>query len=522
MLFNATEKEESRVAILKDGKLDGYFIERSSLGSLLGNIYHGRVINIEPSIDSAFVDFGGTRHGFLHASDVQRGIKEEVPEKETKPRKASSDSGSRRESKKPRRRTKDQPIGDLLTSGQNVVVQVTKDGINDKAPTMTTYISLPGRYVVFMPGTTKRGISRKIEDEGERDRLKKLLTELKTPTNMGLIVRTAGAGQTKQALQKDVRYLNNLWKVIQKRIRSQPVPASLYQENDLTIRTLRDLYSSDIKEVLVDSEEVCKRMKEFMQIIMPRNVERVKLYKGSRPLFDHYSIEKELESIMERRIPLKSGGSLVMEQTEALVAIDVNSGKFKAGELEETAFKINQEAATEIARQLRLRDLGGLIICDFIDMRQDKHKRGVEKVFREALKEDRARIKLARMSPFGIIELTRQRMKQSLKRSVYEECTHCQGTGYVPLPETACLNIIRKIRLWITQRGKSLTVYANPKIADYMNNHKRILILDLEKKSGKSISIISSPALRRGEIEMLETREVQKRQAPSKGIHPIT
>lgn len=499
MLFNASESEETRVAIINNGKLDGFFIERSSLGSCLGNIYHGKVTNIEPSIDSAFVDFGGTRHGFLHASDIQKGIKDEP---QSKTAEAEGNGSTEGKKKKKTAKKRDRSIADLISPGQSVIVQVTKDGINDKAPTLTTYISLPGRFLVFMPSTTKRGISRKIEDEAERNRLKKLVAELDPPANMGLIVRTAGANQTKRALTKDVRYLNNLWKVIQKRIRSQPAPAALYQENDLAIRALRDLYSSDIKEVLVDSDDLCKRLKDFMKIIMPRQVQRVKLYQGARPLFDHFNVEKELETIFDRRIPLKSGGSIVIEQTEALVSIDVNSGKFKAGELEETAFQINQEAAQEIARQLRLRDLGGLIISDFIDMRQDKHKRGVEKAFREALRGDRARIKLARMSPFGIIEMTRQRVRPSLKRSVYNACQHCKGTGYVASPETMCLSIIRKIRSWITQKGRELTVRVNPVIADYINNRKRQLLYELEQSNEKAIHIIGTPEIPLGEIRL--------------------
>lgn len=495
MLFNATEAEESRVAVIDDGKLENYYIERSSLNSYLGNIYHAKVTNIEPSIDSAFVDFGGSRHGFLHASDVQRGLKENGREKAAKPTERT---------KRGSKRGKEQPIGELLSTGQPLIVQVTKDGINDKAPTLTTYISLPGRFLVFMPGTTKRGISRKIEDEAERTRLKKVLAELDPPEDMGLIVRTAGLEQTKRALQKDVRYLNNLWKVIQKRIRAQNAPATLYQENDLAIRALRDLYSSDIKEVLVDSEEIYKRFRDFMQVIMPRHVDRVKLYKGARPLFDHYQIEKELESIFDKRIALQSGGSLVIEQTEALVAIDVNSGRFKAGELEETAFRINVEAAGEISRQLRLRDLGGLIICDFIDMRLEKHRRGVEKAFRDALRGDRARIKLARMSPFGIIELTRQRVRPSLKSSVYDNCEQCQGTGYVPSLETMCLNIIRRIRSHMARKSQIIKIQVNPKIADYINNHKRRVILELEELKKKRILVVGTQDMPLNEIEVLD------------------
>lgn len=501
MLFNATEPEESRVAILNDSQLDEYYIERFSLGSCLGNIYKGKITNIEPSIDAAFVEFGGTRHGFLHASDVIMGIKESMN--------GSPPEGNDEESKKTSksRKKKDLSINDLLSANQNVIVQVTKEGINDKAPTLTTYISLPGRYLVFMPGTCKRGISRKIEDELERNRLKKLLDELEAPDSMGLIIRTAGADQTKRSLQKDVRYLLKLWKVIQKRIRAQPAPATLYQENDLVIRALRDFYSSEIKEILVDSDDVYKRAKDFMKIIMPRQVDRVKHYHRTRPLFDFFNVERELESIYNKRIALKSGGSLVIEQTEALVSIDVNSGKFKAEELEETAYKINLEAAKEIARQLRLRDLGGLIINDFIDMKQDKHRRDVEKMFREALRTDKARIKVARMSPFGIIEMTRQRVRPSLKSSLFDTCQYCNGSGYIASLETTCLNIIRKIRLWVTQKKPVLKIHVNHKIADFINNDKRKLLINLEESHRKKIIIIGSADIPWGEIRSFQERK---------------
>lgn len=516
MLFNATEAEESRVAILADGLFDEYYMERASLGSCVGNIYKAKITNIEPSIDAAFLEFGGQRHGFLHASDVMRGLKEEKKAKKTKKKKkateeeASAEQGNPQEKPKKKKKKRGQyAIHELLSMGQDLIVQVSKDGINDKAPTLTTFISIPGRFLVFMPGSTKMGISRKIEDENERNRLKKLLSELDKPEDMGIIVRTAGVHQTKKALQKDIRYLNKLWQVIKKRTRSKSSPSALYQENDLAIRALRDLYSSDIKEILVDSEDVYKRLKDFMRVIMPRHVDRVKLYKKKQPLFDHYNLEKELEHIFNRRIALKSGGSLIIEQTEAMVSIDVNSGKFKADELEETAYMINLDAAEEIARQLRLRDLGGLIVNDFIDMKQEKHRREVEKKFREALKVDRARIKVAKMSIFGLIEMTRQRVRPSLKRSVYDKCSTCSGTGYVASIETTCLNIIRKIRLWVTQKRRVLKIEVNPKIADYLNNYKRRLLLQLEDEYGKQIEVIGSASIPMGELKVVNKNNGQ-------------
>lgn len=509
ILVNATEEEESRVAVLKDRVLQEYYIERPSMGTCLGNIYKGRVSNIEPSIGAAFVDIGGPRNGFLHVSDINLGIleNEALPSvkalsdgkggAKSKKRKAKDDGKEKAEDENGKTKRKNEArIDKVLSVNQEVIVQVSKDGIGDKGPTLTTYLSLPGRFLVFMPGIFKRGISRKIKDEEERERLKNLVTELVTEEDVGMIVRTAGANQVKKELQKDYRYLMNIWSVIQKGNDSMQAPAPLYKENDLVIRVLRDVYSSDVSEVLIDSDEVYKRALEFMKIILPRHVDKVRLYQGVRPLFDHYKLEEEIESVLQPRINLKSGGSLFIEQTEALVAIDVNSGRFKAKELEETAYAINMEASREIARQLRLRDLGGLITIDFIDMKEPDHKRDVEKEFRDALKDDRARIKVAKISPFGVIEVTRQRVRPSLESYIYEKCPHCKGTGIVATSETLSLNMIRKIRRWVMQsQGPLLHIRINDRMAEYIQNSKRRVILGLEEATQKRIVIKGDPAL---------------------------
>jgi len=372
-----------------------------------------------------------------------------------------------------------------------------------------------------MPGVSRQGVSRKIEDDTERERLKNMISELKLPTGMGVIVRTAGANQIKREIRKDIHYLTRIWKVIQKRSSSNSAPATLYKENDLVIRVLRDIFSSEMSEVLVDSEEVFRRARDFMKIIMPRQGEKVRLYKGKEPLFDRFKVEGKLKSIFDSRITLDSGGSLFIEQTEALVAIDVNSGRYKGEELEETAFAINKEASREIARQLRLRDLGGLIIIDFIDMVEAAHRRTVEKEFRDALRHDRARIKVAKISPFGVIEMTRQRVRPSLKSYVYEKCPHCSGTGFVASRETLGLDLIRKIRLWVLQKKKCplIRITVNDRMADYILNSKRLLLMDLEEKSEKRIIIKGDPALEPGEIRHVaeavqpEPEEVEQRWA---------
>jgi len=506
ILINATEEEESRVALLDDGALQEFYIERPSAGTVLGNIYKGRVANIEPSIGAAFVEIGGSRNGFLHESDLNPSLfdkpKEDQKKKKKKAARTSKDEDAKKENSKAKSKGPNR-INTLLKVGQELIVQVSKDGISDKGPTLTTYISLPGRFLVFMPGVTKQGISRKIDDETERERLKGLVSELVSEDGIGLIVRTAGANQLKKELQKDFRYLTNIWNDIQNKSLSLASPSPLYKENDLVIRVLRDIFSNEVSEVLVDSKNVYERAGEFMRAVLPRHVEKVRLYKGAKPLFDRYKLEKELASVLQPRIQLESGGSLFIEQTEALVAIDVNSGKFKGGELEETAFAINMEASQEIARQIRLRDLGGLIIVDFIDMLKAEHRRAVEKEFRDALRNDRARIKLARISPFGVIEVTRQRVRPSLESFVYEKCPHCKGTGFVATSETTSLNIVRKIRLWVMQhRGDTIRIRVNSRMAEYIQNSKRRLILSLEEKYRKKVMIISDPNL------------------PLEGIHP--
>jgi len=505
ILINATEEEESRVAVLKEGVLQEFYIERRSMGNRLGSVFKGRVCNVEPSIGAAFVEIGGPRNGFLHASDLNPEIlklarngegddvKADSLPKGKKPGTARSPRGAARR--------EESRIDGLLKEGQEVIVQVSKDGIGEKGPTLTTFISLPGRFLVYMPGISKKGVSRKIEDEAERDRLKALVAEMVTDDGTGVIVRTAGASQIKRDLQKDFRYLRSIWNGIRNKSRAVEAPAELFKENDLVIRILRDVFSSDVNEVLVDSREVYKRAGDFIKNFLPRHVDKIKHYRSSKPLFDRFRLEKELQSVLRPQLTLKSGGSLFIEQTEALVAIDVNSGKFKGDELEETAFAINMEASREIARQLRLRDLGGLIVIDFIDMQNQEHKRTVEKEFREALKEDRSRIKVAKISPFGTIEVTRQRVRPSLESFFCEKCPLCKGTGFVATSETLSLNIVRKIRLWVQQeKTPFLNIRVNHRMAEYIQNTKRRVIHGLEEKTGKRISIIGDPALDHEEI----------------------
>lgn len=478
MLINAADGEECRIAVVHQGKLEELFIERASAESHVGNIYKGRVTNVEPSIQAAFVDFGLPKNGFLHISDLQpqyfpngRGHMEEVGRKT------------------PRRERP--PIQKCLRRGQEVLVQIIKEGIGTKGPTLTTYISIPGRYLVMMPGMNKLGVSRRIEDEEARRKMRRLLDELNLPKNMGFILRTAGLDKTKRELQRDQMYLQRLWKRVAQKIKTERAPCELYQESDLVIRTIRDVYSADFAKIIVDNEATAEKVRDFLAIAMPRSSAPVEVYRSPEPLFHKYGIEAEIEKINARHVPLPSGGSLVIDSTEAMVAIDVNSGRFREHEdAEETAFRTDLEAAEEIARQLRLRDLGGLIVCDFIDLVQEKHRRAVERALREALKKHKERAKCLRMSQFGIIEMTRQRQRPSIKRSIYQDCPHCRGSGLVKNPESMTLDIMRLLRLAANHElVETVEVRVAPEVAFQLQNRKRAAIHDIEQQTGRHIVI---------------------------------
>lgn len=483
MIVNATEGDECRIAILEDGALQDLFMERNSQSQIVGNIHKGKVVNVEPGIEAAFIDFGYERNGFLHASDVMASY---------------ADKG-----KQPHH-GKGHKIQSLLRRGQEATVQVTKAGIGNKGPSLTTYLSLPGRYLVLMPDVNKRGVSKRITSEEERQKLKTIVDELKIPENMGVIVRTAGVYQTKKELAKDLDYLLNLWRVIEGRAKSQPAPSLLYQESDLIIRAIRDMLTPDINEIIADSPVVRDRVQDFLRAIMPKNQPTVALHTEADPLFHKFKVEEEIEKASMRKVPLPSGGSIVIDQTEAMVAIDVNSGRMKTEkDAEATALKTNLEAVKEIARQLRIRDMGGVIVNDFIDMRDHKNIRAVEKALADELKKDKARTKMARMSAFGIIEMTRQRMRPSLRRFLYDDCPHCSGMGIVKNPESMSLTVTRELKK-VTGRGDVATieVLVNPTAADYLLNHKRRDVAQLEESANKRILIRGSQDVARDKVEI--------------------
>jgi ribonuclease E len=506
ILINVSQPEECRIAIVEDGLLEELYIERASQDNYVGNIYKGRVVNLEPSIQAAFVDFGVGRNGFLHISDVepqyfrqggydpQQVMASERAARDEDAGKSDRQRQGRRLGNRPRVKP---PIQEVFRRGDEVLVQVIKEGIGTKGPTLSTYISIPGRYLVLMPALGRVGVSRKIDDEEVRRKLRDALLELNPPRGLGFIVRTAGQDRSRKELSRDMAYLLRLWKVIVRRIKKQPAPVTIYEESDMIIRTIRDIFTSDVDTILVDEPSAYERAKEFLQLVMPRHVNTLRLYAGKEPLFHKYKLETEIARIHKREVPLESGGSIVIDPTEALVAIDVNSGNFRAEDsAEETAFQLNLQAAKEIARQLRLRDLGGVIVNDFIDMRKEKHRRALERAMRDALKRDRARTKILRTSPFGLIEMTRQRIRPSLKRSVYADCPCCNGRGVVKTDESMSIEVVRMLMLSSQQPNVArVTVRVNDQVASYLNNKTRKEINQLEQEGGMVVQILGSESV---------------------------
>jgi ribonuclease E len=383
------------------------------------------------------------------------------------------------------------PIQDIFKRGQEVIVQVIKEGIGTKGPTLSTFISIAGRYLVLMPSLTRVGVSKKIEDRDTRRRLRDIMDGLNPPEGVGFIVRTAAVDRDETELRNDLVYLLRLWQVVVRRIK-RPGPVEVYRESDMITRTIRDIFTADIDTIWVDEEKAFAHASEFLQIVMPKYAGRIRYHGETEPLFHRFRIDDEIARINQKRVEMPGGGSLIIEQTEALVSIDVNSGNFRAeGNAEETAYQMNLKAAKEIARQLRLRDLGGVIVNDFIDMRAEHHRRQVEETLKTALRRDKARTKTLRVSEFGIIEMTRQRMQPSLKKRIYNDCPHCAGTGYVKTNETMGIEVMRALQLAAHRcpGGSTLTVTVCAEVASYLLNRKRKDITALEARASMEVTV---------------------------------
>lgn len=482
MLINAQRPQELRIAVVSGDTLEDYQVAIAQAGLTRGNIYRGVVASVQPSLDAAFVDYGAARDGLLRAGDVVPQAFHRTPPE-----------GSRR-----------YRIDKMLERGKPILVQVTKDPSGTKGAALTTNISLAGRYLVLMPYDDVRGISRKVEDEDERRALREVVLKLAAPEGFGFIVRTNAIGQSKTALNRDLNALLRLWKRIRSEANQGKGPRLLYSDQDLIVQAVRDMLSSDVDEVLVDDDEAFERVQAAMRAFMPRSKTRLVRYREKVPLFSRYNMESQLERIFQPRVELPCGGSIVIEGTEALTAIDVNSGRStRAGSQEETAYATNLEAVQEVARQLRLRDIGGLVVVDLIDMSQTKHRKAVEKAMRDAVKADRARVSVGRISPNGLLEINRQRLKTPLVLRTHRLCPTCGGGGRIPSPETVSLTILRRIEeRAATGRLKGVKVRLHPELADALQNHYRAELAALEAQHEIRIEVMAAPGLHRSEEDI--------------------
>lgn len=480
MIINAVHPEECRIAIVEGSALAELELESNVGKKAKGNVYRGRISRIEPSLQAAFVDIGTNRNGFLQINDVHPSCFKNQPPRSGKIR-----------------------IQDVLEPGQELVVQVVKEERDMKGATLTTYLSLPGRYLVIMPGSDRGGISRKISDSDQRVRLRRLSRELEVPAGIGMIIRTAGLDRSQSELSRDLSLQLKLWESILGANQSAAAPCLLYKDNDLATRVIRDYFTPDVREIIIDDEETYQTVKEFVGQVMPRYRSRVRLYDGEQPIFTDSGIDQQVQDTLAREVKLRSGGSIVLEQLEALVAIDVNSGKATdTSNIEETAYKTNLEAAEEVARQLRLRDLGGLIVIDFIDMIDKRHRAAVERRLQDAVANDKARIELGRLSKFGLLEMSRQRLRASLTSHAHIRCEHCHGTGDIKNPELVALEALRKIQAAVVVGHVAKVKARLPSVpAFFLLNNKRGFIADLEKEHGVQVLILPDGRLRPDEYE---------------------
>lgn len=523
MLINVMHPEETRVAIVHDGRLMELNIEISGKEQIKGNIYKGVVLRVEPGLQAAFVDIGRAKPGFLQIGELHPDYwewRDDIPEEQRK--------------RRPR-------IQEVLKRGQELVVQIEKDERDNKGSALTSYLSLPGRYMVIMPGSDSTGISRKVEQEGTRKKLKEIVADMDIPEGMGYIIRTEAVGRAPEELQKDFTNLIELYESIKNHASEIKGAGEIYRDNGLITRTIRDYFSDGIDEVLVDSKDAYREAKEFFRINMPACEKRVKLHKEKRPIFSRFQLEEQIDQIYEKRVALPSGGSLIIEPTEALVSIDVNSGK-SSGErgIEDTAFNTNMEAAEEVARQLRLRDLGGLIVIDFIDMRENKHNNEVEKNLKNALKMDKARVNVGRISQFGIMEMSRQRIAKTLNDAIHLECPHCEGRGKVKSVEAMAVSFLRKVHAAAAKGTVAEVLGGLPlEVAYYLLNRKKRELAQIENDYEIEVTVKGRTSFLLNQLELetvkrdkphlddvmkseAEAKEAHKTTAPDASIHLIS
>ncbi|WP_067560217.1 Rne/Rng family ribonuclease [Oceanibaculum pacificum] len=540
MLIDATHSEETRMVVLSGNRLEEFDFETAAKRPLKGNIYLARVTRVEPSLQAAFVEYGGNRHGFLAFNEVHPDyyripIADRaalISEMEAEREENGSGNGDNVEilggddvedvARRRPRLSRQYKIQEVIKRRQIMLVQVTKEERGTKGAALTTYLSLPGRYCVLMPNTSRGGgVSRKITNAGDRKRLKKIVEDLEVPEGMAVIVRTAGSERSKAEIKRDFDYLIKLWSDIRDLTLQSNAPALIYEEGNLIKRALRDIYGSEIEEVQVEGDEGYKIAKAFMKDLIPSHAKKVQQYKDpSIPLFQRYQVENQLDAIHSPSVQLKSGGYIVLNQTEALVAIDVNSGRStRERNIEETAYRTNLEAAEEVARQLRLRDLSGLIVIDFIDMEENRNQLAVERKLKEAMKVDRARIQIGRISHFGLLELSRQRLRPSVFETSNLICPHCGGTGHIRSTDSTALHVLRAIEEeGIRQRASEIAVYVPTPVALYILNQKRAALAQIEERHSFAVTIGNDDSLipPNFRLERVKTRTTEEQQAALK------
>jgi len=495
-IFINSTPQESRIAIIEDGVLAEFLIERKEEMGVAGNIYKGKVARVLPGMQAAFIDVGMEKAGFLHASDFS-----------TEPEDvqlAADDIEFAEAPKAPPSRHL--PLEKQLSRGEEILVQVAKDPLGTKGARVTSHVSLPGRYMVFMPGTKHIGISRRIESDEERKRLKEIAQSLGTEAG-GFILRTASEGLSKREIQRDLLFLTKLWAGIQQKVESATAPALIHQDLDLIARTLRDFFTADTDQVVIDSPKDHRRVVDFVRTFMSRQKSKIVLYNGKEPLFEQQGIEEKVVKALDRRVWLRSGGYLIIERTEALTAVDVNTGRFVGKRnQEETILKTNMEAVQEVVRQLRLRNVGGIIIIDFIDMEKEGNRRKVYDALKEALKKDKARTNILKISELGLVEMTRQRTRESLENQLLRSCPHCEGRGRIKSAPTIAYDVLRAIKRQhpSIDGGKNILVRLHPDIANFLYDEKNNSLENLEREINHRIIIKASQELHHEKYEISE------------------
>ena len=494
ILINVTH-DEIRVGLLEGGQVVEFYVERQRDASLVGNIYKGKVVKILPGMQSAFIDISLEKAAFLYVTDIHAGIDEFAPFLEEEEQINSLDIVSKRG-------RPDLSIEELIQEGQEILVQVSKDPIGSKGARVTSYVTLPGRYLVLMPNVEHIGISRRIIDEEERTRLRTLVESIKPP-GFGLIIRTASEGSGEQELKNDLDFLMLLWENIQKKKDKASAPSLLYSDLDLVFRSVRDLMIQDVKRLIIDAEDEYERIKDFVRTYFEKLLGKIELYEGTEPIFDAFGLELDISRALGRKVWLKSGGYIVIDQTEAMTVIDVNTGKFVGKEeLEDTILKTNLEAVKEIAYQIRLRNLGGIIIVDFIDMEKLENRDRVFNAFVDAMKKDKAKNTISHISELGLIQMTRKRVRESLGRTLCESCQYCEGKGFVKSPRTLCYEIFRKVIRLAKHGSDRIIITAHPSVAEVLSDEERSGVEEIENTYNAKITIRESRSLHQENYEV--------------------